>query len=171
VTRLRAAILALDGVVARIEAVAIALLVALLTGVTFSQVVSRYVFDDPLIWSEEAARYLFVWVTMVGAALGMREGGHYGLDIVVKRLPRPLRGALGTVAALVVLAFLAVLFVTGVQETQLAAMQYSATLPMRMHWAYLALPVGAGLAIFHVIVHVARRGPFMHLLDLKEAQG
>ena len=41
-TRLRAAILALDGVVARVEAVAIALLVALLTGVTFSQVVSRY---------------------------------------------------------------------------------------------------------------------------------
>lgn len=122
-TRLRAAILALDGIVARVEAVAIALLVALLTGVTFSQVVSRYVFDDPLIWSEEAARYLFVWVTMVGAALGMREGGHYGLDIVVKRLPRAVRGAVGTVAALVVLAFLAVLFVTGVQETQLAAMQ------------------------------------------------
>jgi TRAP-type C4-dicarboxylate transport system permease small subunit len=171
VTRLRAAILALDGVVARIEAVVIAVLVALLTGVTFSQVVSRYVFDDPLIWSEEAARYLFVWVTMIGAALGMREGGHYGLDIVLKRLPAPVRSVVGTIAALVVLAFLAVLFVTGAQETELAAMQYSATLPMRMHWAYLALPVGAGLTILHLTAHVARRGPFMHLLDLKEAQG
>jgi TRAP-type C4-dicarboxylate transport system permease small subunit len=108
---------------------------------------------------------------MVGAALGMREGGHYGLDIVLKRLPGPVRSAVGTIAALVVVAFLAVLFVTGVQETELAAMQYSATLPMRMHWAYLALPVGAALAIFHLIVHVVRRGPFMHLLDLKEAQG
>jgi TRAP-type C4-dicarboxylate transport system permease small subunit len=171
VRTLRAAILALDASVARVERVAIAALVGLLTLVTFAQVVSRYVFDDPLIWSEEAARYLFVWVTMVGVALGVREGGHYGLDIVLKRFPAMLRAVAGAVAAVVVLAFLAVLLVTGAQETQLAATQYSATLPMRMHWAYLALPVGAGLAMLHLICHAVRHGPFVHVLDLKEAQG
>ena len=169
--RLRAVVLGLDAGLARVEAVVIAALVALLTAVTFAQVVWRYALNDPLIWSEEAARYLFVWVTMIGASLGMREGAHYGLDLVLKRLPRPLRAAAGAAVAVVVIVFLGALFVTGLWETQLAAMQFSATLPMRMHWAYLALPVGAGSAIFHVLAHLARSGVFVHLLEVKEAQG
>ena len=82
-TRLRAIASRLDHWVARIEIVAIVLLVALLTAVTFAQVITRYVLSDPLIWSEEAARYLFVWVSMIGAALAIREGGHFGLDLLI----------------------------------------------------------------------------------------
>ena len=84
-TLLRAIAIRLDDWVARLETVAIILLMALLTAVTFAQVVTRYLLGDPLIWSEEAARYLFVWVSMIGAALALREGGHFGLDLLIRR--------------------------------------------------------------------------------------
>ena len=71
---LRALAIGLDAVVARAETAVIVVLVALLTAVTFAQVAARYVLGDPLIWSEEAARYLFVWVSMIGAALAIARG-------------------------------------------------------------------------------------------------
>ena len=69
---MRAAIARLDAAVAWVEGLALGLLVLAMTGVTLSQVFWRYALNAPLIWSEEAARYLFVWVALVGAGLAMR---------------------------------------------------------------------------------------------------
>src|SRR2546421_1092207 len=163
---LQALAIGLDRWVAKAEAVVIVVLVTMLTAVTFAQVCARYVLGDPLIWSEEAARYLFVWVSMIGAALALREGGHFGLDLLIRRAPA-LKPALGPMVTLVTAIFLFILFKTGIDETNLAAMQFAMTFPMRMQWAYLALPIGAGLMLFHIAVHVVR-SPRMHLLDLRE---
>jgi len=164
--RLRAIAGRLDHWIARIEAAAIVVLVTLLTAITFAQVITRYALNNPLIWSEEAARYLFVWVSMIGAALAIREGGHFGLDLLIRPMPR-LKPALGPVVTLVMAAFLVILLKTGIDETRLAAMQFAMTFQMRMQWAYLALPVGAGLMLFHLAVHVIR-APFVHILDVRE---
>src|SRR3982074_2761814 len=161
---LRAIATRLDDLVARLETIAVILLVTLLTAVTFAQVITRYVMNDPLIWSEEAARYLFVWVSMIGAALALREGGHFGLDLLIRPMPQ-LKPLLGPLVILIMVMFLVILLKTGIDETRLASMQFAMTFPMRMQWAYLALPVGAGLMLFHTAVHVIR-SPSMHLLDV-----
>ena len=165
-SRLRTIAIGLDRLVAGMEAGVIVVLVCLLTAITFAQVAARYVLGDPLIWSEEAARYLFVWVSMIGAALAIREGGHFGLDLLIRRAPA-LKPVLGPVVTVVTSAFLVILLKTGIDETNLAAMQFAMTFPMRMQWAYLALPIGAGLMLFHVAVHVVR-SPGMHILDVRE---
>lgn len=164
-TQLRLIASRLDHWIARIEAAAIVVLMSLLTAVTFAQVVTRYALGDPLIWSEEVARYLFVWVSMIGAALAMREGGHFGLDLLIRPMPR-LKVVLGPVVTLVMIVFLVILLKTGIDETRLAAMQFAMTFQMRMNWAYLALPVGAGLMLFHIAVHVIR-APTVHILDVR----
>ena len=148
----------LDRWVAALEAAVIVALVCVLTAVTFAQVAARYVLGDPLIWSEEAARYLFVWVSMIGAALAIREGGHFGLDLLIRRAPAS-KPVLGPAVTAVTAIFLVILLKTGIDETNLAAMQFAMTFPMRMQWAYLALPIGAGLMLFHVAVHVVRSPP------------
>ena len=96
---LRAVAIGLDRLLAGVEAAAIVVLVCVLTAITFAQVAARYVLGDPLIWSEEAARYLFVWVSMIGAALAIREGGHFGLDLLIRRAPalKPVLGPAVTV--------------------------------------------------------------------------
>jgi len=56
---------------------------------------------------------------------------------------------------------------TGIDETKLASMQFAMTFPMRMQWAYLALPVGAGLMLFHLVVRLIL-APATHILDVRE---
>ena len=164
-TSLRAFALGLDRLVARIEAGVIVVLVSCLTVVTFAQVVTRYGLGNPLIWSEELARYLFVWVSMIGAALAVREGGHFGLDLLIRRLPA-LGAVLAPVVTTVAIVFLAIMLKTGIDETKLASMQFAMTFPMRMQWAYLALPVGAGLMLLHLAVHLIC-SPTTHILDVR----
>ncbi|WP_431284362.1 TRAP transporter small permease [Humitalea sp. 24SJ18S-53] len=153
---LRPFLLRFDDLVARVEAVLIGLLVLAMTGVTLAQVVARYGFGDPLIWSEEAARYLFVWVTMIGAALAMQQGGHYALDALGRHLPAPMRSVVRFAALLVTAGFLALLLGTGIVEARQAGMQFSATLPMEMDLPYLAIPVGAALMLLHLAVSLLR---------------
>jgi TRAP-type C4-dicarboxylate transport system permease small subunit len=164
VSAVRRYILGLDRLIGRLEAALLAAMVAAITAVTFAQVFTRYVIGDPLIWTEEVARYLFVWITLVGAAAAVRSHGHYGLDVLRYYAP-PLRAALGLLTMLVVTAFLALLLYTGIAETRQAALQMSPALQVRMHWAYLALPFGAALALWHVIAHWVSAGIAAHPLD------
>lgn len=157
-----------DGLLGRLESVLLAAMVAAITAVTFAQVVTRYVTADPIIWSEELARYLFVWITLIGAAAGVRVHAHFGLDLVRRHAPPLLRTALGALTMLIVASFLALLLYTGILETRQAALQMSPALQVRMHWAYLALPVGAGLALWHVLAHWVRSGIGAHPLDKAE---
>lgn len=164
---LRRFVLGLDWLLGQIEAVLLAAMVAAITAVTFAQVFTRYVTENPLIWTEEVARYLFVWITLIGAAAGVRLHAHFGLDIL-RRYFAPLRGLLGAVTMLIVAGFLALLLYTGIAETRQAALQFSPALQVRMHWAYLAIPVGAGLALWHVLAHWLRSGIAAHPLDKVE---
>ena len=164
----RGAVLRADRLLGRAEAMLLAALVTTITCVTFAQVIARYVFESPLIWSEEVARYLFVWIVLIGAAAAVRSNEHFGLDML-RRYMAPLRLLLGLVTMLVVGGFLGLLFYTGTVETMQASTQFSAGLPMRMHWPYLALPVGAGLALLHVIAHWVRAGAGAHPLDAVDA--
>lgn len=160
----RRAVLRADRMLGKAESVLLAALVTAITAVTFAQVLARYIFESPLIWSEEFARYLFVWIVLIGAAAAVRANEHFGLDLL-RRYIAPLRLLLGLVTMLVVAAFLGLLLYTGVVETKQASTQFSAGLPIRMHWPYLALPVGAGLALLHVIAHWVRAGAGAHPLD------
>ena len=166
---MRRFILGLDRLLGRLESVLLAAMVAAITAVTFAQVFTRYVTESPFIWTEEVARYLFVWITLIGAAAAVRANGHFGLDILRRYAP-PLRTLLGAATTLVVAAFLALLFWTGISETRQAATQISPALQVGMQWAYLALPVGAALALWHVLAHWVRSGVAAHPLDSAKDQ-
>jgi TRAP-type transport system small permease protein len=53
----------------------------------FGNVVMRYAFNSGILISEEMSRYAFIWLTYIGAMIAMREGGHLGVDSLVKHLP------------------------------------------------------------------------------------
>lgn len=165
---LRRFVLGLDRLLGQLEAALLAAMVAAITAVTFAQVFTRYVTASPLIWTEEVARYLFVWITLIGAAAGVRMHAHFGLDLLRRHAPPMLRTLLGALTMLIVAAFLSLLFYTGIAETRQASLQFSPALQVRMHWAYLALPVGAALALWHVLAHWLRDGIGSHPLDRVE---
>ncbi|HEV7265187.1 MAG TPA: TRAP transporter small permease [Falsiroseomonas sp.] len=147
-----------DAGLAWVETALLGLLVLAMTDVTLAQVVARYVFGAPLIWSEEAARYLFVWVSMFGAALAVRQGSHYALTALAQRLPAAAQRLARGVVLAVAGAFLLVLLVTGIEETMQAHLQDAATLPFRMSLPYAALPVGAALMLLHLVLRATGPG-------------
>jgi len=69
----------------------------------FGNVVLRYGFNSGIVESEELSRYLFVWLTFIGAVLGVRENAHLGAEFLVKRLPRRGRQLCYAVGALLIL--------------------------------------------------------------------
>src|SRR5580693_6069296 len=60
-----------------------AILVAVEIGVLFAGIVARYVFDDPLSWSDELASILFLWLAMLGSVVALRRGEHMRMTAVV----------------------------------------------------------------------------------------
>ena len=67
--------------------VTIVVCLALMVVMVFGNVVLRYAFNRGITVSEELSRFLFVWMTFLGAIIGFREHGHLGVDMVVSRLP------------------------------------------------------------------------------------
>ncbi|WP_425256872.1 TRAP transporter small permease [Rubrivivax sp. RP6-9] len=66
----------------------IALCLAVMVVMVFGNVVLRYVFNSGIAVSEELSRWLFVWMTFIGAIVALKEHGHLGTDMLVARLPR-----------------------------------------------------------------------------------
>lgn len=93
----------------RLEEGLIALLMAAMTLLTFSQVVMRYVFETGLTWALELTEFMFGWLIFLGMAYGVKVGAHIGIDAAVKLLPQPGQRVIGIIAALACLAYAAVL--------------------------------------------------------------
>lgn len=143
-----------DNLLARAEAGVLITLVAVMTLIVFLQVVYRYVLVQPLHWSEELARYLFVWVSILGATLGLQKRGHFGLDFFYRMLPDQKRRFLQFLIHLFVGGVILVILIQGVKLVQATALQKSPAMEISMGWAYACLPVGAGLMAIHLLVMI-----------------
>src|SRR3954470_7904829 len=82
----------LDRTLAWITEVPAAILVVVEIAVLFSGVVARYAFNNPLVWSDELASVLFLWLAMFGAVIALRRGEHMRLTALIK-LAAPRRQA------------------------------------------------------------------------------
>jgi TRAP-type transport system small permease protein len=77
---------AIDGFCRAVE-ILIAAFLAVMVVMVFGNVVLRYVFNSGIIVSEEVSRWLFLWVTFLGAVVALKEHGHLGTDALISRLP------------------------------------------------------------------------------------
>ena len=66
----------------------VVILMVAMVAMVFGNVFLRYAFNSGITISDEMSRYCFIWLTYIGAMVAMREGGHLGVDTLVKHLPR-----------------------------------------------------------------------------------
>lgn len=95
-----------------IEETLIAVLLGLMTLITFANVIARYIFNSNLLWALEATVFLFSWLVLIGASYVVKVSGHLGIDVVAQALPRSPRRTLTLVASAVCI-FYAVLLLIG----------------------------------------------------------
>jgi TRAP-type transport system small permease protein len=113
------------------------------------QMISRYTALIPsYIWTEELSRFLFIWMVMLGAMIGIREGTHFEVDVWPELAPRA-NAALRIVSSLFILVFAFVFLYWGIQFVQFGWYQTSELADLPMPFIFLAWPVaGATWIIF-----------------------
>lgn len=123
----------------------IIVLMVVMTITVSMQILFRYVFNIPLGWSEEAARFAFVWVSFFGAAALLRAREHINVAVFADRFPPRLRAACLLAANLCGLLCVAFFLVGGIDLTRNEWEQLAPAMQIPMGWVYLALPASATL--------------------------
>ncbi len=114
-----------------------------------AQVFTRYVLNNPLTWSEHAARGLFIWMLMLYAGVLIRNAGNLGFDLIANSLPKTVSDAFNLICELAIFAFAVFWFFQGLAICQKFARFNFADLKLPYNTIYAAEPVGAALiAIF-----------------------
>jgi TRAP-type transport system small permease protein len=146
----------IDHFLAKGEALVLITLVVVMTVVVLLQVIYRYLLTQPLHWSEELARYLFVWISLLGAALSVQRRGHFGMDFFFRMLPDKGRRFLTFVIYLLMGVVVLVLLIQGIVLVEKTAAQQSPAMEISMGWAYACLPAGALLMAIHLLVIIIK---------------
>lgn len=169
--RLRALALLDQGIAALALAceAGLALSMVLLVTVLGAGVVFRYIIGNALPWTDEVASYLFVALTFLGAACGIRNDSHPRIEIVVNRLGKGGARVLGAVSLGALLSLLAVLVEFGCRATEQAATISMVSLPLSQGWAYAVVPVSAVAMILFAVRNFLLRDPGLRELLLVPA--
>ena len=99
--------------VARLEENVIAILLALITFISFGQVIARYGFNSGWGGALEATRILFAWLILFGMSYGVKTGLHLGVDAIIRMFPKPLFKAVAIFGALATFAYGMILLWSG----------------------------------------------------------
>ena len=124
----------------------------------FSQVVMRYVFSNSLAWSEELARYLFVWQVWVGASYSAKNRSHLRITFTRDRLAPATQKKVEIVVTVIWIAF--ALFIARNGFSLVARVhrfnQMSPALRLPMAYAHLSVPVGCSLMVVRLIENTVK---------------
>ena len=141
-----------DRAIVWVTAVTVALLMASMVASVVLGVFFRYVLASALPWPEEFARFAMIWVTMLGAGLVLRYTGHIAVTFLVDWLPLKLRTTVIWAGRLLVMVFLILLILNGTEMTGRVARQTAPAMQISMSIPNIALPIGAALMLYHLIV-------------------
>jgi len=139
---------AVDGIVRWIVIV----LMLVMTVTVCLQILFRYVFNIPLGWSEEMARFAFVWVSFFGASALMRIREHINVTIFLDRFPARLQAVAVFLANLVAVICVYFFIVGGIALTTNEWRQLAPAMEIPMGWVYLAIPISSGLMGIWVLI-------------------
>lgn len=107
----------------------------------------RFIIESSLAFPEELIRYIFVWMTALGAAVAYRRNAHAAIGMIVDNLPDSAK-RLALLCATSATAFFGVLLLYhGIQITKRVVPQSSAALEISMAWVYAAVPAGGALLL------------------------
>lgn len=117
-------------------------------GLVLVEVASRYIAGRSESWSEELVRFAIVWSVLIAGGGTLVRGGHIGMDMLVRRLPRKLGLWISravNLAGVIVFAILTVVTGQWIQQTKAMSVRSSSTLELPMFLVYI--PVAVGFAI------------------------
>jgi len=134
-----------------------AVMVVALAVIVFLQVFNRFILKTPLAWSEDLAMLLFQWVAFLGAAIGVKRIRHFGIELVVKQLPKKIQRKIEMVVP-ILMGILALTMITeGIRLIGFNKNRIYSSMDLSYIWAYLPIPVSGCLMILYLVWHEVHR--------------
>ncbi len=129
----------------------------------FVEVVSRYLFNHSFTWYEEFSRYFILFLTFLGASLGIKYGIHFSMDFVVTRVSSRMGNFMRVVSNLIAATLFAAVAIYALLHS-IKIMGFGTTSPamgLPMFWAYLPVAVFSGTMCLRFLYQVYRHGRAM----------
>jgi tripartite ATP-independent transporter DctM subunit len=140
-----------------------AALVLLEIFVLLGGVISRYVFHSPIIWSDELASTLFLWLAMLGSAIALHRAEHMRMTAFVGMLSPPKRMVLDVVATVAALTFLILILPSAYDFAMDEIPVTTPAMQISDAWRAAALPVGFGIMILIGLIRLLEVGNWRHI--------
>lgn len=153
------------------EKIFLSVTVAIMVIVMVYQVILRYCFSSANSWSEELARYLFIYDVMMAAAIATRKNSHLQVDFLINMLKPKVKAIFTIGATFVGIVFLGFLFKYSLTLCQTAANNISAGLKISMSIPYACMPIGAVLMIMTSLEVILKNVDQIHKLNKEEVRG
>lgn len=138
------------GYVTIIESLLVAGMVGMVILATL-QVFFRYVVGASLTWSEEALRYLMIWIAFLGIGLAYSRGEMIGMELLTKSLPHRVAVVVGLAGRLMILAMMIAIAWFGWEFAWKTREGTATAIPISMFWVHIAVATGAILTVLHVV--------------------
>jgi len=121
------------------------------------QVITRYVFNEPLVWTEELASNLLIWLTFLGAAAVQRQDGHVRVEIIEEILSPSVIRWVYSAYDVIVLVWLVYAVVGGYQLFFEMEFQKTPALRIPFNMILSIVPIASAIMIVYVLINVFRR--------------
>jgi tripartite ATP-independent transporter DctM subunit len=145
----------IDAAIFMVAAIPAALLVLAEIAVLLAGIIGRYVFHSPIIWSDELAGILFLWLAMLGSVLAFQRNEHMRMTAIVSMLSPSARAFLDVVAVAATLAFLLLVIHPAYEFAADEVYVTTPALDIVNAWRAAALPVGFGLMLAVAVLRLA----------------
>jgi TRAP-type C4-dicarboxylate transport system permease small subunit len=127
-------------------------LVATLTVNVFLQVLSRFVFKYPLLWTEEVSRIAFVYSIFVGATIAVRENTHLNVDVLLVVLPKGMARVITVFGSVLVGIFLGFVTWEGTALVRATGIQMTPVMQIPFRYLYLVIPASGALMLLYLVL-------------------
>ncbi|MBY6054930.1 TRAP transporter small permease [Leisingera daeponensis] len=151
-----------SGLINSLEETLIALLLGLMTAITFANVIARFVFNSNILWALELTVFLFAWLVLLGASYAVKAHAHLGVDAIVNMLAPGARKAVGLFAVACCLVF-SLLLLKGAYDYWAV---FADLPPTSGRWFPTGLDFKARSQSFYEVQDVPMVGVFKFLEDL-----
>lgn len=136
-----------------------AMLYILLVSIVFIQIILRY-FGIPLLWVEAFSRYIFIWISFLGAALVFHIEGHINVDILKWLIPTQTLHIITPIIKIInriLIAFLlVVLIVEGINQANLGFDSICPSTSIRLGFVWVSLPIAAAYMLYYYLILIKR---------------
>jgi TRAP-type C4-dicarboxylate transport system permease small subunit len=119
-----------------------------------AQIIMRWIFRNPIVWSEELIRLMYVWICYIGWTMASRNRTHICITALISRLPLSARKVMETFNCFLVILFSVFMVWFGIKMTEVGGRGMAVTLPVNFAVVYVSAPIANFIILLYQILDI-----------------